>query len=233
MNKIIQKKPNPLVSMHDVSLSLSISKDKKTSILHNINLEIEQNDSISIIGASGSGKTSLLMLIAGIERPTKGSILIKNQDIAQMTENDLCNFRAKRIGIVFQNLSLIPTMSAFENVKIAMDLILDERSEEKAHRWLELVGLSHRANHYPSELSGGEQQRVVLARAFSTKPDLLLADEPTGNLDSENSNHVMDLLFALKEQFNTTFVLVTHNNDLAKKTNHQYEMKDGKILKIQ
>lgn len=170
------------------------------------------------------------MLIAGVEKPTKGSIKISGQEISKLNEDELAKFRKNNIGVVFQNFHLIPTMTALENVILALDLSgQTEDSTQKALESLDLVGLSGRATHYPEQLSGGEQQRVAIARALATKPKILLADEPTGNLDGENSDKIIKLLFNLTEEFNTTLVLITHDSDIASKTSRKFIIKDHKI----
>jgi len=192
-------------------------------------LNVHSGDFISITGASGSGKTSLMMLIAGVEKPTTGQIVIAKEDITHLGEDALAAFRRNNIGVVFQNFHLIPTMTAFENVEVALELAGNENASEVAMESLKNVGLEKRVNHYPDQLSGGEQQRVALARAFSTHPKILLADEPTGNLDSENSKLITDLLLELKEKYGSTLLLITHDMELAKRTSRQFVMQDGRL----
>lgn len=192
-------------------------------------MNVHSGDFISITGASGSGKTSLMMLIAGVEKPTTGQIVIAKEDITHLGEDALAAFRRNNIGVVFQNFHLIPTMTAFENVEVALELAGNENASEVAMESLKNVGLEKRVNHYPDQLSGGEQQRVALARAFSTHPKILLADEPTGNLDSENSKLITDLLLELKEKYGSTLLLITHDMELAKRTSRQFVMQDGRL----
>lgn len=192
-------------------------------------MQVQAGDAVSITGPSGSGKTSLMMLIAGVEKPTSGKIIVANQDITEYNEDELAAFRRQNVGVVFQNFHLIPTMTALENVEVALDLAGHSNATALAIKSLKAVGLDTRIDHYPNQLSGGEQQRVALARAFATKPSLLLADEPTGNLDSQNSKHITDLLFELKEQHGTTLVLITHDMELASLTSKQFTMRDGKL----
>lgn len=184
---------------------------------------------MSITGASGSGKTSLMMLIAGVEKPSSGTIMVADEDITASNEDQLAAFRRRHIGIVFQNFHLIPTMTALENVEIALEFAGYNNAKERAAEELQQVGLEKRLSHYPDQLSGGEQQRVALARAFATRPSLLLADEPTGNLDSENGRHITELLFDLKEKHGTTLILITHDMALAKLTSRQLVMEDGRL----
>lgn len=192
-------------------------------------MQVQKGEAIGVVGPSGSGKTSLLMLIAGVERATGGKIRVAGEDITQMDEDELAAFRRRHVGVVFQNFHLIPTMTALENVSVALELAGCEDAEAEAVKHLEAVGLAARTGHYPEQLSGGEQQRVALARAFATKPALLLADEPTGNLDSDNGKHIIELLFGLKERYGTTLILITHDSALAAQTSRQWQMKDGHL----
>ena len=170
-----------------------------------------------------------MMLIAGVEKPTEGKIVVAEEDITDYSEDELATFRRENVGIVFQNFHLVPTMTALENIEVALELAGHQNAAKLAEEGLKSVGLENRASHYPNQLSGGEQQRVALARAFATKPALLLADEPTGNLDSENGKRVIDLLFELKEKFGTTLLLITHDMNLAKMTSEQLVIKDGTL----
>lgn len=223
------RKNEDIISLKNISLSLSGPDKKLTHILHDISTQVQQGSAVSITGASGSGKTSLMMLIAGVEKPTSGEIIIAGQNITHFDEDELASFRRQNIGVVFQNFHLIPTMTAFENVEIALELAGMDNSESRAVESLQSVGLAKRMDHYPDQLSGGEQQRVALARAFATKPKILLADEPTGNLDSENGKHVTELLFKLKDEQNTTLVLITHDLQLAAMTSRQLVIQDGRL----
>jgi putative ABC transport system ATP-binding protein len=223
------RKNEDIISLENVSLSLSGPDKKPTHILHDICTKVQQGSAISIIGASGSGKTSLMMLIAGVEKPTSGKIVIAGQDITHLDEDQLALFRCKNVGVVFQNFHLIPTMTAYENVEIALELAGFDDAESSALESLKSVGLEKRMDHYPDQLSGGEQQRVALARAFATKPKILLADEPTGNLDSDNGKHITELLFKLKDEHNTTLVLITHDPNLAAMTSRQLVIQDGHL----
>lgn len=199
------------------------------AILHHIDLQVKPGETVSIVGASGSGKTSLMMVVAGVERATSGQVIVDGTDISRMGEDKLAAFRQKHIGVVFQNFHLIPTMSAVENVAVGLEFAGHKDAMEQAAKALETIGLGKRLHHYPSQLSGGEQQRVALARATVMRPLLLLADEPTGNLDSETGRMIMDLLFGLQEQHGTTLMLITHDAALAARTARQLRMQDGHL----
>lgn len=190
-------------------------------------MQVQHGETVSIVGPSGSGKTSLLMLIAGVEQASSGHIIVAGEDITRYSEDALAAFRRNHVGVVFQNFHLIPTMTALENVAIALELAGHEMPLERAEEGLNTVGLSKRLHHYPEQLSGGEQQRVALARAYAIRPALLLADEPTGNLDSENGRHIMELLFSLQAEYGTTLVLITHDKELAGRTSRRLMIQDG------
>jgi putative ABC transport system ATP-binding protein len=225
----MRKKTEDIISLNNISLTLSGPNKQSTPILHDITMKVQKGSAVSITGPSGSGKTSLMMLIAGVEKPTSGNIVVAEEDITHYAEDELARFRRNNVGIVFQNFHLVPTMTALENIEIALELAGHKGAEELAIESLKSVGLEKRAHHYPNQLSGGEQQRVALARAFATKPALLLADEPTGNLDSENGKHVIDLLFDLKEKFGSTLVLITHDMTLASRASRQLVIQDGTL----
>lgn len=214
------------LSLSGVNLTLP-GPDGDVAILHDIALEVKSRETVSIVGASGSGKTSLMMVIAGVERATGGRIAVAGTDITRFSEDQLAAFRQKHIGVVFQNFHLIPTMSAVENVALGLEFAGHADALEQAAAALEAIGLGQRLHHYPSQLSGGEQQRVALARATVMRPGLLLADEPTGNLDSETGKRIMDLLFELQAQHGTTLVLITHDSALAARTGRRLVMQDG------
>mgnify|MGYP006277833653 CR=1 FL=1 len=216
-----------IIELNDVSLQLGTADNKKVQIINNISAQIVQGETVSIVGPSGSGKTTLLMLISGVEKASSGAITVAGQDITDLNEDQLAEFRKKHIGVVFQNFHLIPTMTAKENVSVAAQISGLENAEQLAEEALKSVGLEQRISHYPNQLSGGEQQRVALARAFATKPSIILADEPTGNLDSENGKKVIDLLFDLKENYGTTLILITHDMDLAQRADRILKIKDG------
>lgn len=198
-------------------------------ILHGISLDIEQGESVGLIGPSGSGKSSLLMLMGGLERASSGRIMAMGQDLTAMNEDALARFRRDHMGVVFQSFHLIPTMTALENVATPMELAGHKDAFDRAAAELEAVGLGHRGDHYPSQLSGGEQQRVALARAVAPRPKILLADEPTGNLDETNGGAIMDLLFSLRDRHGATLIMVTHAPDLAARCDRVVRLRDGRI----
>ena len=219
---------NTLIEMKNVKLELG-SKAGKVDILKGISLGICSDTSVAITGPSGAGKSTLMMVIGGLEAVTSGSIIIGDENFSLMNEDALAKFRRDNIGIVFQAFRLIPTMTALENVSIPLELSNDPNSNEKAKRALGLVGLSKRMSHYPDQLSGGEQQRVAIARAFVTNPTVLLADEPTGNLDQETGTKIIDLLFSLQSSHKTTLILVTHDRSLAERCDRIIDIADGQI----
>jgi putative ABC transport system ATP-binding protein len=201
----------------------------RIEILHGISLDVQAGETLALVGPSGSGKSSLLMLMGGLERATSGTITALDYDLSAMDEDALARFRRENMGVVFQNFHLIPTMTALENVATPLELAGRKDALERAKAELEAVGLDHRADHYPSQMSGGEQQRVALARACAPSPRLLLADEPTGNLDQTTGETIMDLLFDLHAKRDTTLVLVTHSNALAKRCEQVVRLRDGRI----
>ena len=202
----------------------------RVDILNEINLVIPTGQFIAITGASGSGKTTLLSLIAGLDEPTQGEIIIDGQDITKLNEDELAELRGQHFGFIFQNFNLIPTLTALENVVLSAELNGTNGAQKKSIDLLNIVGLSKRNHHYPVQLSGGEQQRLCLARAFVNQPDIILADEPTGNLDSQNSKCVLDLLTNLHQEKKATILLVTHEEDVAQKAERIIIMGDGKII---
>lgn len=200
------------------------------NILRGIDLDVSRGETLSIVGSSGAGKTTLLMVLSGLERATSGFVQVADVDISKLNEDELARFRRQNIGIVFQSFHLIPTMTALENVALPLEFSGIENPLEQAEKALCATGLEKRMQHYPGELSGGEQQRVALARAFVVRPALILADEPTGNLDQDTGAQVMEKLFALHREFNTTMVLVTHDMDLAQRCDRIVSMNDGVLL---
>ena len=219
----------PIISLQNVSLTLK-GNAGNVNIIKNISLNIDQGESIGLIGPSGSGKSSLLMLAGGLERASSGEIEMLGQVITEMSEDRLSKLRRNNVGVVFQSFHLIPTLTALENVATPLEISFSKNPNKHAIMALDRVGLSHRAGHYPSQLSGGEQQRVALARAYVSNPKILLADEPTGNLDEENTKAIVDLLFEIKNENDTTLFLVTHSRELAKKCDRIIKIRDGKLL---
>jgi putative ABC transport system ATP-binding protein len=206
------------------------SADKDLMVLDHISFSVEQGNSISIIGPSGSGKTTLLGLSAGLDTPSSGTISLMGFKLNNMSEDDRAYIRNQYVGFVFQNFQLLSTLTALENVMVPLELRGEKNVMNKARELLHRVGLEDRLQHYPSQLSGGEQQRVAMARAFITDPKILFADEPTGNLDEENANHITELLFGMNKELSTTLVLVTHNLELAQKTQRILRMKGGRLV---
>ena len=208
--------------------------NKDLTVLDNINFTVDKAETLSIVGPSGSGKTTLLGLCAGLDNPTSGLLNLAGEPISQMTENEKAELRNRKVGFIFQNFQLLPTLTALENVMIPLELQGRAKGAKgKAIELLERVGLGGRHHHYPSQLSGGEQQRVSLARAFSNDPEILFADEPTGNLDEETGSIVENLLFELNKEMGTTLVIVTHDLELANKTERIIKLKGGKIISDQ
>jgi putative ABC transport system ATP-binding protein len=218
----------PLVSLQAVHLNLA-SLAGEVNVLDGVDLEVKGGETVGIVGPSGSGKSTLLMVMAGLERPTSGRVAVAGADFTALGEDALARFRRDHIGIVFQSFHLIPTMTALENVAVPLELAGHADPFAAAAEELVRVGLGHRQSHYPGQLSGGEQQRVALARAFAPRPKLLLADEPTGNLDGVTGRAVMDLLFDLNARFGTALVLVTHDDHLAARCGRVVRVEDGKV----
>ncbi|MEH6523438.1 ABC transporter ATP-binding protein [Sulfitobacter sp.] len=219
---------DPIFSLKDAALRLN-GNAGPVDILHGISLEVAAGESIGLIGPSGSGKSSLLMIMGGLEQATGGSIHAMGKDLTAMNEDALALFRRDRMGIVFQSFHLIPTMTALENVATPLELAGHKDAYSRAAEALDIVGLGPRAGHYPAQMSGGEQQRVALARATAPRPAILLADEPTGNLDSANGEAIMDLLFNLRDQHGSTLVLVTHSDALAARCDRIVTLRDGRV----
>ena len=219
----------PLITLDDVKLDLE-SGAGKVNILKGINLKICAGDSVSIVGPSGTGKTSLLMVIAGIEAISSGKILVSNNDLTNLSEDQLARYRRDNVGIVFQAFRLIPNMTALENVALPLEMAGEKHAFSQARKGLELVNLSDRETHYPDQLSGGEQQRIAIARAFVKKPKILLADEPTGNLDEKTGEATINLLFDLQASYGATLILITHDQHLAKKCSRTLSMLDGLLI---
>lgn len=206
------------------------SADKSLTVLDGVSFSVSEGNSVAIIGPSGSGKTTLLGLCAGLDTATSGGVSVMGYKLNSLSEDDRAFIRNQYVGFVFQNFQLLSTLTALENVMVPVELRGDKNVTEKARDLLKRVGLEDRLHHYPSQLSGGEQQRVAIARAFVTDPKILFADEPTGNLDEDNAHHVTDLLFNMNREKGTTLVLVTHNIELAHKTQRVLKMKGGKLI---
>jgi putative ABC transport system ATP-binding protein len=218
-----------MVEVRDVHLTLAAGAGP-VNILAGVNLTVAAGEAVGIVGPSGSGKTSLLMVLAGLERATRGEVAVAGRRLTGLDEDALARFRRDAVGIVFQAFHLVPTMTALENVALPLELAGRRDAAARASRTLAAVGLGHRLTHLPGQLSGGEQQRVALARAFAPQPKLVLADEPTGNLDLATGRLVMDLLFDMQAEFGTTLLLITHDPALAARCGRQVHMQDGRIL---
>ena len=220
---------NASIQFNNVSLSYGEIPDE-VEVLKSISFAIDSAEVVSIVGPSGSGKTSIIMLASGLENATKGSIKINAEEIVGLKEKELSEVRRKNIGIVFQSFYLIPNLTAVENVLLSLEANQQYSKEKDAEELLGEFGLSHRMHHLPSELSGGEQQRVAIARALINKPKIILADEPTGNLDSVNSESMIDLLFDYTKKSHTSLVMVTHDNSIAQRCDRIIEIRDGQIV---
>ena len=225
------EKKNIAVSLHvDHVAKVYHSGGKALTVLHDINFEVTAGSTVSIVGPSGSGKTTLLGLCAGLDRVTSGNIVLNGISLNELSEDERASVRNQHVGFVFQNFQLLPTLTALENIMVPLELRGKQDAREVALSLLDKVGLAGRGHHYPSQLSGGEQQRISIARAFANAPKILFADEPTGNLDADTSEHIEQLLFALNKDAGTTLVLVTHDLDLAKRTQRVIHMKGGAIV---
>ena len=217
-----------LLNLKKVNLKYKTGKDN-ISVLNDINLITKKKETVSIVGESGSGKTSLIMLVGGLERATSGKIFFQDQEITKLNDDQVSKIRKKSIGIIFQSFYLIPNYTAVENVALTLELNKFKNPERNAKELLDRFGLKHRLDNLPSQLSGGEQQRVAIARAIAMKPELILADEPTGNLDSENSLMISKILFNYVREEGSSLIIVTHDTKLANKTDRKIKIKDGKI----
>jgi len=217
-----------MIQLSNVSKVVTSGPEQLT-ILHSLDLNIPRGQFVSVIGPSGSGKSTLLGLIAGLDAPTSGSICLDGKDITRMNEDQLAELRGRLVGFIFQSFHLIPALTAYENILVPMEIMGISKAGERAQSLLDEVGLHDRGHHYPSQLSGGEQQRVAIARAFANEPEILLADEPTGNLDMKNGGHIFDLLLNLNRIYGTTLLLVTHDHHLAGMADRKISLSGGRI----
>ncbi len=222
----------PIIELDDVRLTLP-SAAGPVNILRGIGFDVSPGTAAGLVGPSGSGKSTLLMVLAGLEKPTSGRVTVAGRDLVHMNEDELALFRRDNVGIVFQSFHLVPTMTALENVAIPLEFAGRRDAFERAAEELAAVGLNHRLDHYPGQLSGGEQQRVALARAVATDPAILLADEPTGNLDGNTGEAIIDLMFDLHRRRNTTLVLITHDMALAENCDTVIHLRDGQVEKAE
>ncbi|MGN6439211.1 MAG: ABC transporter ATP-binding protein [Agriterribacter sp.] len=223
---------NPILEVKNITKWYK-SGNRQLTVLHNIVFSVEEGAIVSIIGPSGSGKTTLLGLCAGLDRASSGSVVLNGIELDHLGEDERARVRNRYVGFIFQNFQLMPTLTALENVMVPMELSGEKNIRNRAVTLLEKVGLAERIHHYPAQLSGGEQQRVSIARAFSTNPKILFADEPTGNLDDETSDKIVQLLFDLNKEAGTTLVIVTHNPELAENTHRIIKLKGGHIISDQ
>jgi len=217
-----------MIAVQHLSMRLTAA-GRPVTILDDVSLEIPSKQTVAVMGPSGSGKSTLLGLMAGLDRPTAGSIKLDGMEITSLSESQMARFRRVKIGYIFQSFHLIPTLTALENVLVPLELAGNIAAKDEANEILQTVGLGHRVHHYPVQLSGGEQQRVAVARAFACRPPILLADEPTGNLDSLTGRHIMDLVLALHRDYGTTLVLVTHDRGIATLMHRVIALRDGRI----
>jgi len=226
------KSPQPIIRLEKLALTLA-STAGPVNILRGVDLEVEKGEMLGIVGPSGSGKSTLLAALAGLEQPTSGRVHVAGSELGQLNEDALALWRRRSIGIVFQAFNLIPTMTALENVCVPLELAGARDAEERARAALAQVGLGARLEHYPSQLSGGEQQRVALARAVAPEPALILADEPTGNLDGSTGHVIVDLLFGEVARLDATLVLITHDAELAERCDRVVRLEDGRVASVQ
>lgn len=223
--------PKPIIEAQKLRQEVP-NREGSLVILKGIDLQIFEGETVAIVGASGSGKSTLLGMLAGLDTPSGGDIFVAGENITTMEEEARANVRGEKVSFVFQNFQLLPSLTAQENVMLPLEVRGDDSAGEKAKAWLERVGLQDRATHYPQQLSGGEQQRVAVARAFSSQAPIMFADEPTGNLDTQTGNTVADLLFDLNKEEGTTLVLVTHDEKLANRCQKQFRMTAGELAEV-
>jgi putative ABC transport system ATP-binding protein len=217
-----------MLLLDDVQLTLE-SAAGPVNVLRGVSLTVDSGETVAVVGPSGSGKSTMMMIAAGLERPSAGRVVVAGRDLVPLDEDALARFRRETLGIVFQNFHLVPTMTALENVAVPLEFARQSDAFDRARAALDKVGLSRRLTHYPGQLSGGEQQRVALARAFVGEPRLLLADEPTGNLDRDTGSHVVDLIFALAETHASTLLLITHDPAISARCAREVRLVDGRI----
>ena len=222
---------NPVVELNKVHLTLG-SGPSLVHVLDGVDLQVQRGETLAVLGPSGSGKSTLLMVIAGLERADRGGVRVAGSELGGMNEDDLASFRGRQVGIVFQSFHLIPNMTALENVAVPLELAGSRDAFDRAKAELEAVGLGERASHFPGQLSGGEQQRVAIARALAPQPSILVADEPTGNLDGETGKRIADLVFAQSAERGTTLLLVTHDTALAARCSRTVRMRSGRIEQL-
>lgn len=220
---------NPVVDLRKLSFSYEM-QESRLDVLVDVDLTLQQGESVAILGPSGSGKTSLLLLLAGLEQPTGGAILLDDKDLASLDSDALADLRRDSLGIVFQSFHLVPSLTALGNVMLPLEIAGRDNARKVALEMLERVGLAERAGHYPPQLSGGEQQRVAIARALVHKPHLLLADEPTGNLDAKTGERIIELLFGLNRESGSTMILVTHDESIAAQCQRVFRLHQGKLV---
>ncbi|HEX8748086.1 MAG TPA: ABC transporter ATP-binding protein [Pyrinomonadaceae bacterium] len=218
-----------MIELYKVS-KIVPSGTEQLTILHSLDLVITAGQFVSVVGPSGSGKSTLLGLIAGLDAPTSGRILLGGHDITRMSEDELAALRSEKVGFIFQSFHLIPSLTALENILVPMEIAGRADAQSRARQLLRDVDLEARSHHYPSQLSGGEKQRVAIARAFSNEPAIMLADEPTGNLDSTNGQHVFSLMVELNQQHGTTLLLITHDHELAAQATRRLSLRDGRVV---
>lgn len=219
-----------MIEFRDVNKDF-LQGEKKISVLSHLNFKLEESGNIAIVGKSGSGKSTFLALLAGLDGPSSGEVLLDGVSLGSLDERSMTSFRAKNIGIIFQSFHLIPNFTALENIALPLEVLKDSDAKVKAQKILELVGLGERADHFPAQMSGGEKQRVAIARAMVTRPKIILADEPSGNLDPETGDVVMGMLFKTAKDLGQTLILVTHDRELASQCDSTYEIKNHKITK--
>lgn len=228
MNPITSPKQDCILSCQHVGFRVE-APDGELTILDDISFDLKSGETLAIVGASGSGKTTLLGLLAGLDRPSTGEVFLAGQALSSMDENQRAQLRQQQVGFVFQSFHLLPTLTALENVMLALEIAQHPKVKERAKEALEMVGLGHRLSHYPRQLSGGEQQRVAIARAFANEPAIMFADEPTGNLDRRTGDDIADLLFDLNQRVQTALVLVTHDPQLAERCQTTHTIDGGRL----